>query len=162
MVTVGNYAGGISRSNCPDRRLRPLLAVALRTARIALLLVACGTLCVERTSASSFQNTEEFADTVSHVRQYVDQYGVDNVLFVADIDNTLLAMDEPLGSETGSSGRSICWSTSPTRRTWSPTASAVCSMRRVYCLRPAACNLRRRIARSLSPRINRSASVRWS
>ena len=49
--------------------------------------------------ASDFRETDTFAPIVERARSYVEQYGRGNVLFVVDIDNTLLAMDRDLGSD---------------------------------------------------------------
>ncbi len=50
-------------------------------------------------TASSFRETDDFADTVAYTQRYVEQFGAEKVLFVVDIDNTLLAMKKPLGSD---------------------------------------------------------------
>lgn len=49
--------------------------------------------------ASEYRETNDFADAASCVAEYVDKYGADNTLLVIDIDNTLLAMNDPLGSD---------------------------------------------------------------
>lgn len=50
-------------------------------------------------SGSGFRETEEFADAVEQTERYADEHGAENTLFVVDIDNTLLAMSNPLGSD---------------------------------------------------------------
>lgn len=50
-------------------------------------------------AASDFRETESFAPVVDQAKAYVDEYGGKQVLFVVDIDNTLLAMDRDLGSD---------------------------------------------------------------
>ncbi len=50
-------------------------------------------------AASDFRETATFAPIVEQARSYADQYGGDRVLFVVDIDNTILAMDRLLGSD---------------------------------------------------------------
>ncbi len=49
--------------------------------------------------AASYRETKDFADAVVYTEQAAERYGAENVLFVVDIDNTLLAMDKPLGSD---------------------------------------------------------------
>jgi hypothetical protein len=49
--------------------------------------------------AAEFRETNDFADSLHYIEQYVQKYGAEHVLFVVDIDNTLLAMDQPLGSD---------------------------------------------------------------
>ncbi len=43
--------------------------------------------------------TREFSDVVAVVQEEVSEHGAENVLLVCDIDNTLLAMDQDLGSD---------------------------------------------------------------
>ncbi|MEX2169619.1 MAG: DUF2608 domain-containing protein [Pirellulales bacterium] len=63
---------------------------------IAILLAL---MLASLTAASEVRETEEFADAVTKTAEYADQFGAENVLFVADIDNTLLAMNRDLGSD---------------------------------------------------------------
>lgn len=64
------------------------------------LVCACFTLSAAPWGvAGSCQEVASFAPVADQVRKYVDQYGAANVLLVADIDNTLLAMDNTLGSD---------------------------------------------------------------
>jgi hypothetical protein len=70
-----------------------------RRALFACTLVACAWSCAAAAGASSFRETNEFADALAITQSYVEQYGAEHVLFVVDIDNTLLAMDQPLGSD---------------------------------------------------------------
>jgi len=49
--------------------------------------------------AGGCQEVASFAPVSDQVQQYVDQFGSSNVLLVVDIDNTLLAMDNQLGSD---------------------------------------------------------------
>lgn len=58
------------------------------------LLLAAAPLC-----AADYRETKDFADVARCVEAYVDQFGGEHVLFVADIDNTVLAMDQELGSD---------------------------------------------------------------
>lgn len=46
-----------------------------------------------------YRETVDFAAPVASVEEYVAQLGADKVLFVVDIDNTLLAMNNNLGSD---------------------------------------------------------------
>lgn len=43
--------------------------------------------------------TSDYADAVTHARRLTAAYGADRVLFVTDIDNTVLAMQGDLGSD---------------------------------------------------------------
>ena len=49
--------------------------------------------------AAEVRATFEFQDVAYAVERYVEQYGPEHVLLVVDIDNTLLAMNQPLGSD---------------------------------------------------------------
>ncbi|QDU90999.1 hypothetical protein Pla175_44150 [Pirellulimonas nuda] len=49
--------------------------------------------------AADYCETNDFADVIQRVDAYAQQQGGDRVLLVADIDNTLLAMDQDLGSD---------------------------------------------------------------
>ena len=49
--------------------------------------------------ASSETETANFSDVLARVRKEVEAHGADNVLLVVDIDNTTLAMTQPLGSD---------------------------------------------------------------
>ncbi|TWT48684.1 DUF2608 domain-containing protein [Botrimarina hoheduenensis] len=60
---------------------------------LAPLLVACGS------GASEYREADDFAVAVERVEAYAEEYGAANTLLVVDIDNTLLAMRNPLGSD---------------------------------------------------------------
>ena len=49
--------------------------------------------------AGGYKETSDFADATNAVVKYVEEYGAENTLMVVDIDNTLLAMNQPLGSD---------------------------------------------------------------
>jgi hypothetical protein len=49
--------------------------------------------------AGEIRDTKDFADVVAAVERYADQYGPEHVLLVCDLDNTLLSMNHPLGSD---------------------------------------------------------------
>jgi len=49
--------------------------------------------------ASHITETDDFADVAERVADYAEQFGPRRVLLVLDIDNTLLAMRQPLGSD---------------------------------------------------------------
>ncbi len=66
--------------------------------RYALVLLGLG-MFGRSSQASDFRETETFAPVVEQAQEYADTYGGENVLFVVDIDNTLLAMDRDLGSD---------------------------------------------------------------
>ncbi len=72
-------------------RVRKYCLLAVLTARACL----SGTISI----AAEFRLINDFRDVVGVVDAYATQFGPQNVLLVVDIDNTLLAMDEPLGSE---------------------------------------------------------------
>jgi len=48
---------------------------------------------------SCIVKTANFADVTNRVKQEIAKHGAQNVLLVVDIDNTTLAMDQPLGSD---------------------------------------------------------------
>ncbi len=49
--------------------------------------------------AEGYHETSDFADASEEVERYVNEYGAKQTLLVVDIDNTLLAMNQPLGSD---------------------------------------------------------------
>src|SRR6478672_2740527 len=49
--------------------------------------------------ASELLATKDFADVAATVDQYAKQFGADHVLLVLDIDNTVMSMDDDLGSD---------------------------------------------------------------
>jgi hypothetical protein len=49
--------------------------------------------------AAELRPTEDFADVAATVNRYVDQYGAKHVLLALDIDNTVMSMDNDLGSD---------------------------------------------------------------
>ena len=48
---------------------------------------------------SEYRETSSFADPIQRVEEYAQQFGAADTLLVIDIDNTLLAMSESLGSD---------------------------------------------------------------
>jgi hypothetical protein len=56
-------------------------------------------LCTPVARCSHITETDDFADVARAVRDYAERYGPRRVLLVLDIDNTLLAMRQPLGSD---------------------------------------------------------------
>jgi len=64
--------------------------------RAALLALA---VCVSAAWATEFRLIDDFSEAGAAVEAYAAEFGAERVLLVVDIDNTLLAMDEPLGSE---------------------------------------------------------------
>lgn len=72
-------------------------AAASRQATIATFLGAA--LAAESVVAAGAYETEDFADVVTTVEALADEHGGENVLLVCDVDNTLLAMDNELGSD---------------------------------------------------------------
>jgi hypothetical protein len=67
----------------------------LRGALLVLTVIAHAKLL----PASELREVTDFADVVQPTNGFVKQYGPDKVLAVFDLDNTLLAMDDDLGSE---------------------------------------------------------------
>src|SRR5882724_895334 len=49
--------------------------------------------------AGEIRDTSDFKDVAAQVEKYCDQYGPEHVLLVCDLDNTLMAMNHPLGSD---------------------------------------------------------------
>lgn len=49
--------------------------------------------------ASEVRATKDFADIAAAVNRFVDQFGAEHVLLVLDIDNTLMSMNNDLGSD---------------------------------------------------------------
>jgi Protein of unknown function (DUF2608) len=49
--------------------------------------------------AGEVRTTADLKDVAEVVDHYVKQYGAEHVLLIADVDNTMLAMDQPLGSD---------------------------------------------------------------
>ncbi len=49
--------------------------------------------------ASELRSTKDFADVVAAVERYIEKYGAEHVLLALDIDNTMMAMDNDLGSD---------------------------------------------------------------
>ncbi len=48
---------------------------------------------------SELRPTKEFADVAVAVNRYVEQFGAEHVLLILDVDNTIMAMDQDLGSD---------------------------------------------------------------
>ena len=74
------------------------LALFQRPSLSSATLVGC-LLFVAVCQASEYQETKEFADAAARITEYAEHYGAANTLLVVDIDNTLLAMSHPLGSD---------------------------------------------------------------
>jgi hypothetical protein len=78
-----------------------ILSSAARRASLAVCVAALalgsGWLSVAR--ASEITATEDFRDVAAAVAEYADEFGPQHVLLVLDIDNTLLAMNQDLGSD---------------------------------------------------------------
>ena len=69
--------------------------VTLAAARRPVLLLLTVVLFVgtPRCKASGSREIDEFAQVVHQVREYAKEHSPEKILLVADIDNTLLAMD---------------------------------------------------------------------
>jgi len=63
------------------------------------IVLACALILAPPLVASEIHETIEFADAVDKTAEYAKKFGPERVLFVADIDNTLLAMNRELGSD---------------------------------------------------------------
>jgi Protein of unknown function (DUF2608) len=63
----------------------------------ALVIASCG--WAASAAAGGIQATKDFAEVAAAVDHYVDEFGPRHVLLVVDIDNTLLAMNQDLGSD---------------------------------------------------------------
>ncbi|HEY3393625.1 MAG TPA: DUF2608 domain-containing protein [Lacipirellulaceae bacterium] len=78
--------------------------ILLRPARRAAIAVLVAALAVGSRWASVARSSEitasdDFRDVASVVARYADEFGPERVLLVLDIDNTLLAMNQDLGSD---------------------------------------------------------------
>jgi microsomal dipeptidase-like Zn-dependent dipeptidase len=49
--------------------------------------------------ASELRGTKDFADVAAAVESVVEKYGAEHVLLALDIDNTMMSMDNDLGSD---------------------------------------------------------------
>lgn len=78
--------------SCTGRRVVAVVRVTLVV--LAALAVWCGT-----AAASEVRFTSDFGDVEQAALEYADRFGAEHVLFVVDIDNTLLAMNTNLGSD---------------------------------------------------------------
>jgi hypothetical protein len=63
---------------------------------VAAALILSATLAAR---ASEIRGTKDFADVADAVDRYVDLYGAEHVLLALDIDNTIMSMDNDLGSD---------------------------------------------------------------
>jgi Protein of unknown function (DUF2608) len=70
-------------------------------ASLAWSLFTAIALCAGSISAlaSEIRDTSDFKDAVAAVEGYCEKYGPEHVLLVCDLDNTLMAMNHPLGSD---------------------------------------------------------------
>ncbi len=62
-------------------------------------LIVAALLAPVAVRASDFCETKNFAEVIEQVDAYAQKYGGPRVLLVADIDNTLLTMDQDLGGD---------------------------------------------------------------
>ncbi len=105
-VAVRNYARAVyhiaRRRAHPDSH--PMIRPQTKTtARIGFALRAAvavlGVWLPAVLRASEIVATDDFRDVAAAVAQYADEFGPQRVVLVLDIDNTLLAMNQPLGSD---------------------------------------------------------------
>src|SRR5262245_29502690 len=76
-----------------------LLSARRRAAVVSLLFAALVLNASLSSLASELLATKDFADVATTVDQYAKQYGAEHVLLVLDIDNTVMSMDDDLGSD---------------------------------------------------------------
>jgi hypothetical protein len=85
--------------------IRPLMFSSLSSAArraafascVAALATSGGWVAVAR--SSEITASDDFRDVAAAVARYADEFGPEHVLLVLDIDNTLLAMNQDLGSD---------------------------------------------------------------
>jgi hypothetical protein len=77
-------------------RRRRIPPASLRWLVLAVLVLCAGSLSA---LAGEIRETSDFKDVAAQVERYCDQYGPEHVLLVCDLDNTLMAMNHPLGSD---------------------------------------------------------------
>jgi hypothetical protein len=77
----------------------PLLLRGRISALASLAVVALLLSGQSSALGGEIRDTSDFADVAAAVDRYCDQYGAEHVLLVLDLDNTLLAMNHPLGSD---------------------------------------------------------------
>lgn len=84
--------------NSPSTSYRNHLRTLLHMAFVGLCFIG---LCLSPVTAlaDGYHETNDFADATNKVVSYVEEYGVEETLLVIDIDNTLLAMNQALGSD---------------------------------------------------------------
>lgn len=64
-------------------------------------------------AATEFRLIDDFNEAAVSAEAYAQEFGADAVLLVVDIDNTVLAMDEPLGSEQWFDWQTFLWKNQP-------------------------------------------------
>src|SRR5688572_3023279 len=67
-------------------------------ARVVWCLIVAVVFC-KATCASELRGTKDFADVAAGVKAAVEKYGAEHVLLALDIDNTVMSMDNDLGSD---------------------------------------------------------------
>ena len=78
---------------------KSVLSAAQRAAVASFVLVALVLSTGLAAGASELQATKDFADVAAAVNRYIDQFGAEHVLLALDIDNTVMSMDDDLGSD---------------------------------------------------------------
>jgi len=80
--------------------MKQLLSSARRRAAIGSFVFVAFILQASLAAwASELLATKDFADVAATVDRYVKEYGAEHVLLVLDIDNTVMSMDDDLGSD---------------------------------------------------------------
>src|SRR3954453_9422101 len=80
--------------------MKHLLSSARRRATVgSFVFVALILHAVLAAWASELLATKDFVDVAITVDEYVKQFGAEHVLLVLDIDNTVMSMDDDLGSD---------------------------------------------------------------
>lgn len=75
------------------------LSISLRAALMRCVVVALLLAGYQASRAAELRATSDFADVAAAVEQFVAKYGAEHVLLAMDIDNTMMSMDDDLGSD---------------------------------------------------------------
>jgi hypothetical protein len=75
------------------------LSLRLRAALVGSVFVAVAVGAHLAALAAELRGTKQFADVAEVVERFVEEYGAEHVLLALDIDNTMMSMDNDLGSD---------------------------------------------------------------
>jgi hypothetical protein len=97
----GYTTAAASRPTLILLRMRNLsLSSAPRAAVAWCALVVFALLAAAHSApAAEYRSIKDFRAVAESVNRYIEKYGADHVVLVVDIDNTVLAMNRPLGSD---------------------------------------------------------------